>query len=56
MVQVIVEPLTETVQVGGPPVAQAGEPETSVVPVGAASVTVMGSLVVTVPLFFTVSV
>jgi hypothetical protein len=53
---VIVDPLRETEHAGGPPVAQAGEPETSVVPVGAASVTVIGSVVVVVPVFFTVSV
>ncbi len=56
MVQLIVDPLRETVHVGGPPLRRLAEPETSVVPVGAASVTMMGSVVAAEPLFFTVSV
>ena len=56
MVQVMVEPLTETVQAGGPPFAQAGEPETRVVPVGAESVTTVCWDVVAVPEFFRVIV
>lgn len=52
----MVDPFRATVQVGGPPVAQAGEPATSVVPVGAASVTVVGSVVAAVPVFLTVIV
>jgi hypothetical protein len=61
-----VDPLTATVQVGGPPVAQAGQPATSVVVaagvagggvrVNASAVRVVGSVVVAVPVFFTVIV
>lgn len=51
MVQVMVFPLTATVQVGGPPFSQAGEPETSVVPVGTESAMVAAALVVATPEF-----
>ena len=48
---------TATVQAGPPlVVVHAGELETSVVPLGAASVTVTGAVVVAVPVFLTVSV
>lgn len=57
MVQVIVPVLsTATLQSGGPPVAHLGDPDTNVVPVGGASVTVTGAVVVDVPVFDTVSV
>ena len=52
----IVPLFTATVHIGGPPVAQAGEPATSVVPVGAESVTTIGAVVVAEPVFVTVSV
>jgi len=47
---------TLTLQVGGPPVTHSGELETKVVPVGAESVTMMGTLVVAEPVFDTVIV
>jgi hypothetical protein len=57
MVQVMVPVLsTLRLQVGGPPVTQAGEFETSVVPVGAESVTTIGAVDVAEPVFDTVSV
>lgn len=52
----MLDPLVDTVQAGGPPVAHAGDPATNVVPVGGASVTVIGPVVVAVPVFFTVMV
>ena len=56
MVQVIVPLFSVTLHIGGPPVAHAGEPATSVVPVGAESVTTIGAVVVADPVFVTVSV
>jgi hypothetical protein len=47
---------TLTLHIGGPPVTQAGELETNVVPIGAESVTTIGAVVVAEPVFDTVSV
>ncbi|HEY6473698.1 MAG TPA: hypothetical protein VIY26_12455 [Acidimicrobiales bacterium] len=56
MVQVMVVPLTATAQAGGPPFAQAGDPETRVVPVGTESAIVAAALVVAVPEFVATNV
>jgi hypothetical protein len=49
MVQVMVLPLTDTVHAGGPPLAQAGDPDTRVVPAGTPSVMVTAEPVVALP-------